>query len=100
MIRKMPFCTLLHDHTLAAASRILIVLLHIQLVIGSSWSARGGAGVAGHVLVVLSDLAHDVVEGIVDVYAVLGGCLDEVAAKGGGEFLALCKHRVQCQSGQ
>ena len=46
------------------------------------WSfPTAGSGVARHVFVVFPDLAHDVVEGVVDVDAGFGGGLDEFAAE-------------------
>jgi hypothetical protein len=52
--------------------------------------ARAGAsGISGHVFIVFADLAHDVVEGVVDVYSRFGGCFDEFAAKLSREFAAL-----------
>ena len=63
----------LHDGALCAAAGILISV-HVHLVAGTL--AAAVAGVARDVLVVLANLAHDVVEGVVDVYAGLGRCLD------------------------
>lgn len=48
------------------------------------------AGIAGHVFVVLADLADDVVEGVVDVDARFCGRLNELAAELAGERFALC----------
>ena len=53
-------------------------------------AARGCACVRRHLLVVSADLPDDVVEGVVNVDARLGRCLDELAAELPGEVLALC----------
>lgn len=72
----------LHDHTLAA-SGVFILTVHLHLVVGTG-AAGVCASVTGHVLVVLPDFADDIVESIVDIDAILGGCLDEVATERGG----------------
>lgn len=77
-----------HDHAFAAATRVFIVPAHLHLMV---WCfACSCAWVAGHVLVVLPDLAHDVVEGVVDVDAGFGGRFDEFAAELSCELSALC----------
>ena len=68
----------LHDGALRAAAGILVPV-HVHLIAGTL--AAAVAGVARDVLVVLADLAHNVVEGVVDVYAGLGRCLDESASE-------------------
>ena len=46
------------------------------------WSfPTAGSGVPGHVFVVFPDLAHDVVESVVDVDAGFGRGLDEFATE-------------------
>jgi hypothetical protein len=42
----------------------------------------------------VSDLAHDVVEGLVDVNAGFRGCLDELAAERPRQRLTLCSLAV------
>jgi hypothetical protein len=68
-----------HHHALAAAG-VLVLAVHLHLVVGLGLGV-GAAGVAGHIFVVLADLADDVVEGVVDVDAGLGRGLDELAAE-------------------
>lgn len=76
----------LHNYTTTTATPLLLALTNLQLARGStaSGSATATGRVARHLLVVASDLADDVVEGVVDVDAGLGGCLDEFAAEGTG----------------
>ena len=78
-----------HDHTLAATPGILIPPIDVHLF---SWPVvtRVESRVAGHVLVVLPDLADDVVKGVVDVDAALRGRLDKVAAEGSCELSPFC----------
>lgn len=74
--------TRLHDHTLGAAASALTGLAHVHLVVrgaGAKGSRAGGVG--GHFLVVAADLTDEVVEGVFDVHAGLGGGLDELAAE-------------------
>jgi hypothetical protein len=81
MLTRSPFQRFAasHDHALAAAASVLIVGTHLHLVV---WCfARAGSWIARHVFVVFPDLAHDVVEGVVDVDAGFGGRLDEFAAE-------------------
>jgi hypothetical protein len=68
-----------HDDASAAATSILILTAHLHLMV---WSfSTASSGIAGHVFVVFPYLAHDVVEGVVDVDAGFGGGLDEFAAE-------------------
>lgn len=83
----------LHDRALAAAAGVVVVAVNLHLVV-RTLGLRGVATlVAGHVFVVFPDLAHDVVEGVVDVDSRFGRRLDELAAEALCELLALCKEK-------
>jgi hypothetical protein len=80
MLTRLPFprSAASHDHASAAAS-VLIVAAHLHLMV---WCLAGaGPWIARHVFVIFSDLAYDVVEGVVDVDAGLGGRFDEFASE-------------------
>lgn len=84
----------LHYRTLAAAA--LLVLFAAVVVVRVVVAGSAAAGVGRHISVVFPDLTHDVVEGVVDVYAGPGGCLDELAsAEAACERGALCLLLVQ-----
>lgn len=82
----MRHARLLHYRALAAAA-VLVVLFAGLAVAGGVATATAG----GHVPVVFPNLAHDVVEGVVDVDAGPGGGLDELASEATRELLALCE---------
>lgn len=84
-------CVFLHDDALRAATGTLARLAHVHLALWCAGAERAGAGrVRGHFLVVATDLADEVVEGVLDVDAGLGGGFDELAAELAGERFALC----------
>ena len=68
-----------HDNALTAAPSVLVLTAHFHLMVWSFATAR--ARVPGHVFIVFPDLAHDVVESVVDVDAGFGGGLDEFATE-------------------
>lgn len=81
----------LHDHALCAATGVLGRIAHVHLALWCAGAERAGAGgVRGHLLVVATDLADEVVEGVLDVDAGFGGGFDELAAELAGERFALC----------
>lgn len=81
----------LHDDATRAATSALAWLGHVHLALGCAGAERAGAGgVRGHFLVVATDLADEVVEGVLDVDTGLGGGFDELAAELTGERFALC----------
>ena len=81
----------LHDDALRAAASVLGRIAHVHLALWCAGAERAGAGgVRGHLLVVAADLADEVVEGVLDVDAGLGGGFDELAAELTGERFALC----------
>lgn len=87
----MLFFFFLHDDALRAATGTLARLAHVHLALWCAGAERAGAGrVRGHFLVVATDLADEVIEGVLDVDAGLGGCFDELAAELAGERFALC----------
>ena len=80
----------LHDDATRAATSALARLAHVHLALGCAGAERAGAGgVRGHFLVVATDLADEVVEGVLDVDTGFGGCFDELAAELTGESFAL-----------
>ena len=70
------------DATLAAAARVLAILglepLHATRL---AWCATRAWTTHRLLLVVPPDLAHQVAEGLIDVDALLGRSLDELAAE-------------------
>lgn len=78
----------LHYGALAAAA--ILVFVHLELIHVVVVARSAAAGVRGHVSVVLANLAHDVEEGVVDVNASPGGCLDELASETACECGTLC----------
>lgn len=80
----------LHDHAPAAALLLVAAVFYAHFRDAVLLAARLCARVRGHFLVISADLAHNIVEGVVDVDAALGGCLDEFAAELPCEVLALC----------
>lgn len=81
----------LHDDALGAAAGALAGLADIHLALGGARAECTTAGrVGGHLLVVATDLTDEVVEGVLDVDAGLGGGFDELAAELAGERFALC----------
>jgi len=64
--------------------------IHLHLVVRAIGFGAAATRVPWHVLVVFADLAHDIVEGIVDVDARLRRGLDEFAAESARELFALC----------
>jgi hypothetical protein len=81
----------LHDDALGAAAGALTGVAHVHLALWCAGTEGTGArGVGGHFLVVAADLADEVVEGVLDVDAGLGGGLDELAAELSGQGLTLC----------
>lgn len=81
----------LHDDALGAAAGALAGLADIHLALRGAGAERTAAGrVGGHLLVVAADLADEVVEGVLDVDAGLGGGFDELAAELAGQSFALC----------
>lgn len=86
----------LHHYTLPTASSFLLLILKAHLVLWLVPTAST-TGVSRHILVVFSNLANDIVEGVVDVDARLGGGLDELAAERSRELLALCEWKTTCQ---
>lgn len=84
----------LHDHALGAAAGALAGLADVHLALGRAGTeCTGAGGVRGHLLVVAADLTDEVVEGILDVDAGLGGGFDELAAELTGQGLTLCRRR-------
>lgn len=80
----------LHQNTLAAAALgIVISHLHLAHLVASVGHPAAG-GVTLHLTVVLADFADRVVKCLFDIYRRLGRRLEELAAKGIGERLALC----------
>jgi hypothetical protein len=77
----------LHDNA-AAASPMLFLTLVVEFATGCA-GARA-LPVRAHLLVESADLAHVVVESLVNVPAGLGARLDELASELSGEILALC----------
>jgi hypothetical protein len=87
--------TRLHDNTLGAASSALTGLAHVHLVVGGAGAKGSGAGgVRRHFLVVAADLTDEVVEGVFDMRAGLGGGLDELAAELSGQGFTLCSEKA------
>lgn len=81
---------LLHDNALGAAAGALARLADIHLALWGAGTECTGAGrVGGHLLVVAADLADEIVEGVLDVDAGLGGGLDELAAELSGQGFTL-----------
>jgi hypothetical protein len=81
----------LHYDALPAAASVLGRIAHIHLALWCAGAERAGAGgVRGHLFVVATDLADEVVEGVLDVDAGLGGGFDELTAELAGERFALC----------
>jgi hypothetical protein len=82
---------LLHNDTLGAASGLLLAMVHIHRLgraIGARETAAAG-GVALHLAVVSSDLANNVVKGLLNIQTRLGGSLDELAAERTSQSLSL-----------
>jgi len=85
----------LHDDALAAAACALAGLAHVHLTLWCAGTEGTGAGGVGrHFLVVAADLADEVVEGVLDVDAGLGGGLNELAAELSGQGLTLCREEL------
>lgn len=89
-----PFCSWRrrrrsHDRALTAAAGVFVPSVHLHLVVRSFGLPVAATRVSGHVLVVFSDLADDVEEGVVDIDTGLCRCLNVLAAEGAGERLAL-----------
>ena len=80
-LHALPIPAALHDRTFRAAAGIFVSVVHVQLMVWPAWPSIVRTCIAGHVLVVLSDLTYNVVEGVVNVDAVLCGGFDEVAAE-------------------
>lgn len=83
---------LLHHHAPAAAAGLLLAAVDIHRL---GWSVQAGGAAAArrvalHLAVISPDLAHNVVEGLVDIDAGLGRRLDELAAERLGKRFALC----------
>jgi hypothetical protein len=59
----------LHNYTTPTASSFLLTLANLHLLTRTTASrpTASTSGIASHLLIVASDLAHDVVEGVVDV---------------------------------
>lgn len=84
-------CPPSHDHTLGAAASLLVAIVHVhglRCAVGASGTAAAG-GVALHLSVKSPDLAHDIVEGLVNIDARFGGSLDELATERPRKSLAL-----------
>lgn len=77
----------LHD---GAASTALWLFLAIHLQFTSRWVCSCTESVARHFLVITSDFANDVEEGLVDVFTGLCGCFDKLATELSSEVLTLC----------
>lgn len=87
--------TLLHDNALGAAAGALTRLADIHLALWRAGTECTRAGRVGrHLLVVAADLADEVVEGVLDVDAGLGGGLDELAAELAGQGFTLYRRPV------
>ena len=85
----------LHDDALAAAAGALAGVAHVHLALRCAGTEGSGAGgIRRHLLVVAADLADEIVEGVLDVDAGLGGGLDELAAELSGQGLTLCRDPV------
>jgi hypothetical protein len=85
---------LLHNDTLGAASGLLLAMVHIHRLgraIGARETAAAG-GVALHLAVVSSDLANNVVKGLLNIQTRLGGSLDELAAERTSQSLSICRN--------
>jgi len=73
-----------HDDTLAAATRLLIVVVHVELfgrAVATARAATRAGRVALDLPVESPDLADNVEEGFLDIGARLGRRLDKLAAK-------------------
>lgn len=83
----------LHDDTLGTASGFVARLGHVHLASVRSTTTKGAAarGIGRHFLVVAANLANQVVEGVVNVDARLGRCLDELAAELTSQGFTLCE---------
>jgi hypothetical protein len=81
----------LHNDTLGAAAGTLTGLADIHLALrGASTKGARAGWVGGHILVVATDLTDEVVEGVLDVDAGLGGGLNELATELAGQGFTLC----------
>lgn len=81
----------LHNDALGAAASTLTGLANIHLALGGARAEGARAGwVGGHILVVAADFTDEVVEGVLDVDAGLGGGFDELAVELSGQSLTLC----------
>jgi hypothetical protein len=88
----------LHDDALPTAAGFLAGLADIHLALGGAAAERARPGRIGrHLLVVPADLADELVEGVFDVDARLGGGFDEGAAKLPSQGLALWRTLVEGQ---
>lgn len=83
----------LHDHALGAAAGFLLVVVHVHGLRGAivAGAAAAAGRVALHLAVVPPNLAHNVVEGPVNVDPRLGRRFDELAAERLGKRLSLCE---------
>lgn len=76
---------LLHNNTTTASTTLLTTLAYIHLCLWSISTSVGAAGsVASHLFVISTDLADDIVEGIVNIDARFCRSFDEFAAKAAG----------------
>lgn len=81
----------LHHDALAAAAGVVAGLAHVHLALGGAGSERARSGrIRRHFLVVAADLPDELVEGVFDVDARLGGGFDELATELAGQRFALC----------
>lgn len=81
----------LHHDALSAAARVVAGLAHVHLALRRAGPERTRSGrVRRHFLVVAADLPDELVEGVFDVDARLGGGFDELAAELAGQCFTLC----------
>ena len=92
---------ILHDCALptTAPAALLLLVIDTHPILGTIGIARRTSRIC-HVAVIAANLAHNVVESIIDVYARLGRGFDEFAFELTGELLAFWRGVSRSEGGE